>query len=94
MLCVNVSVGVAAAVVTAVVAGTTRYLSLSAIVGAAASIRVAVLMVDDRLLLMLCVLTAAIVLVKNLPALRRIARKQEMRLSLEEDISYKFDEKF
>ena len=94
MLCVNVSVGVAAAVVTAVVAGATRYLSLSAIVGAAASILVAVLMVDDRLLLMLCVLTAAIVLVKNLPALRRIARKQELRLSLEEDISYKFDEKF
>ena len=55
---------------------------------------VAVLMVDDRLVLILCILTASIVLVKNLPAIRRIPRKQEMRLSLEEDISYKFDEKF
>ncbi len=94
MMCVNVSIGIAAAIVTAAVAWFTRYLSLSAIAGAAASILVAVLMVDDRLLLILCILTAAIVLMKNLPAIRRIARKQEMRLSLEEDISYKFDEKF
>ena len=94
MMCVNVSIGIAAAIVTAAVAAFTRYLSLSALAGAAASILVAVLMVDDRLVLILCILTAAIVLVKNLPAIRRIARKQEMRLSLEEDISYKFDEKF
>ena len=94
MMCVNVSIGVAATVVTAAVAWFSRYLSLSAIVGAAASILVTVLMVDDRLTVMLCVLTAAIVLVKNLPAIRRISQKKEMRLSLEEDISYKFDEKF
>jgi c-di-GMP-binding flagellar brake protein YcgR len=53
-----------------------------------------VLLVDDSLLRMLLILTAAIVLVKNLPALRRISRRTEMRISLEEDISYKFDEKF
>ena len=94
VMCVNVSIGIAAAVVTAVVVWATRYLSLGAAAGAAASILVAVLMVDDRLVLILCILTAAVVLVKNLPAIPRIARKQEMRLSLEEDISWKFDETF
>ncbi len=49
---------------------------------------------DDNLLRMLLILTAGIVLVKNLPAIRRIANKTEMRMSLEEDISYKFDETF
>ena len=51
-------------------------------------------MVDDRLLTMLLVLTAGIVLLKNLPAIPRISKKKEMRMSLEEDISYKFDETF
>ena len=53
-----------------------------------------VLVVDDNLLRMLLILTAAIVLLKNIPALRRIPQKTEMRMSLEEDISYKFDQKF
>ena len=53
-----------------------------------------ILVVDDNLLRMLLILTAGIVLVKNLPAIRRIANKTEMRMSLEEDISYKFDETF
>ena len=52
------------------------------------------LVVDGTLLRILLILTASIVLVKNLPALRRISRKTEMRMSLEEDISYKFDETF
>ena len=72
----------------------TRYLSVGAISGALTSILVCVLVVDGSLLRMLLMLTAGIVLVKNLPALRRISRKTEMRMSLEEDISYKFDEKF
>ena len=52
------------------------------------------LVVDDNLMRMLLILTAGIVLVKNLPAIRRIANKTEMRMSLEEDSSYKFDETF
>ena len=43
---------------------------------------------------MLLVLTAGIVLLKNLPAISRIVKKTELRMSLEEDISYKFDETF
>ena len=94
MLCADLSLGAATIIVAALVTWFSRYLSLGAIAGALASILVAVLVVDDRLLTMLLVLTAAIVLLKNFPAIRRISQKTEMRLSLEEDISYKFDEKF
>lgn len=94
MICADLSLGASCIIVSALVTWFSRYLSLGAIAGALASILVAVLVVDDRLLTMLLVLTAGIVLLKNLPAIPRIARKKEMRMSLEEDISYKFDETF
>ena len=94
MFCSNLSLGIATALVAIGVTCLSRYLSAGAIAGALASMLVTVLVVDDSLLRMLLFLTAGIVLVKNLPAIRRIANKTEMRMSLEEDISYKFDETF
>lgn len=94
MVFANLSLGAAAAIVALVVSWLTRYLALGAIAGALASILVAVLVVDDQLVTMLLILTAGIVLLKNAPAIRRISKKTEMQLSLEEDISYKFDETF
>lgn len=94
MICVDFSIGIAAAVVTAAVAWLTRYLSVAALAGAAVAILVTVLVVDDQLLTLLCVLTAAMVLIRNIPALRRIPQGKELRLSLKEDLSYKFDETF
>ena len=94
MICADLSLGASCIIVSARVTWFSRYLSLGAIAGALASILVAVLVVDDRLLTMLLILTAGIVLLKNLPAIPRIAKKAEMRMSLEEDISYKFDETF
>ena len=94
MLVANLSLGAAAAIVALVVSWLTRYLALGAIAGALASILVAVLVVDDQLVTMILILTAGIVLLKNAPAIRRISKKTEMQLSLEEDISYKFDETF
>jgi glycerol-3-phosphate acyltransferase PlsY len=94
MLCADFSLGIATILVSAGVTWFSRYLALGAIAGSLTAILVAVLVVDNRLLTMLLVLTAGIVLLKNLPSLPRISRKTEMRMSLEEDISYKFDEKF
>ena len=94
MLCADLSIGLAAAVAAAAVTGLTRYPSLGALVASAVSVLVTVLVVDNSLLMVLCILTAAIVLVRNLPAIRRIRQNKELRLSLEEDISYKFDETF
>ena len=94
MLCANFSLGAATLLISAAVTWFSRYLSLGAIAGALTSILVAVLVVDGSLLTMLLVLTAGIVLLKNLPAISRIVKKTELRMSLEEDISYKFDETF
>ena len=86
------SVGIAAAVVTAGVIALTRYLSLGAVAGAVVYVMVAVLTVDDSLLLRLAIFTAGLVLLRHIPAMVRLVRGREPRLSLKEDITYKLDE--
>jgi glycerol-3-phosphate acyltransferase PlsY len=86
------SAGFAAAVVTAGVIALTRYLSLGTLAGMVVYVMVAVLAVDDSLLLRLALLTAGLVLVKHIPAIIRLFRGTEPRLSWKEDITYKLDE--
>ena len=89
---VGASVGAAVLIVVALAVGVTRYLSLGAVGGAAVYAMVAVLAVDDRLLLRLSLFTAGLVLLRHIPALVRLVRRTEPRLSLKEDITYKLDE--
>lgn len=89
---VGTSVGAAVLIVVALAVGVTRYLSLGAVGGAVIYAMVAVLAVDDRLLLRLALLTAGLVLLRHIPALVRLIRRTEPRLSLKEDITYKLDE--
>ncbi len=89
---VQPSVGVAAAVIILAVSVATRYISLGTTVGAAASLLVAVLVIDDSLLLRLTLMTAGLVLIRHIPSLVRLFRGNEPRLSFEKDITYKLDE--
>ncbi len=93
-LFIEPSVGITAAL--GVIAGIWfgKSLSWGAVAGAAAMAAVAVMVLDAQLILILAALIAALVLVRHIPSLRRILRHQEEKLSLKEDISYKFDEKF
>ena len=86
------SVGAAAMIAAAGVIAVTRYLSLGTVVGAIVLVMVTVLAVDDALILRLALFTAALVLLKHIPAMIRFVRGAEPRLSLEEDITYKLDE--
>lgn len=86
------SVGAAAMIAAAGVIVVTRYLSLGTVAGAVVLVMVSVLAVDDSLILRLALFTAALVLVKHIPAMIRLVRRVEPRLSLEEDITYKLDE--
>jgi len=86
------SVGAAAMIAAAGVIAVTRYLSLGTVAGAVVLVMVTVLAVDDSLILRLALFTAALVLVKHIPAMIRFVRKTEPRLSLEKDITYKLDE--
>ena len=86
------SVGAAAMIAAAGVIVVTRYLSLGTVAGAVVLVMVSVLAVDDALILRLTLFTAALVLLKHIPALIRFVRRTEPRLSQEEDITYKLDE--
>ena len=91
---VEVSIGIALLVVAIAAVWLSRYYSLGAIGCALVMIITAVLMVDDPLTIRLGVIAAALVLFYHLPAMLRMLKKTEPRLSFEQDISYKFDEKF
>ena len=86
------SVGAAAMIVTASAIALTRYLSLGTVAGAIVYTMVSVLAVDDSLLLRLALMTAGLVLLRHIPAMIRLVRRAEPRLSLKEDITYKLDE--
>ena len=90
----NSSVGAAALVVLALVTWFGRYLSLGAVAAAAVAMMVSVLVVDGDLVLRLLVFSAGLILFKHIPALIRIVQGREFRFSLEEDITYKLDERF
>ena len=90
----NSSVGGAALVVLALVTWFGRYLSLGAVAAAAVTMMVSVLVVDGDLVLRLLVFSAGLILFKHIPALIRIVQGREFRYSLEEDITYKLDERF
>ena len=90
---VQPSVGVASAIVIFAVTVLTRYISLGTTVGALASLLVAVLVIDDALLLLrLTLMTAGLVILRHIPSIVRIFRHTEPRLSYEKDITYKLDE--
>lgn len=91
---VDPSVGAAAAVVTAAAIWFSRYVSLGAMLGAVMMIITSILVVESRLSMNLLIACAALVVVRHLPALLRISRGQEERLSFQEDLTYKLDSKF
>ncbi len=88
---VGTSVGASVMLAVMLAVGLTRYLSLGALGGAVMFTMVSVLAVDDRLLLRLALFTAGLVLLRHIPALVRLIRRTEPRLSLKEDITYKLD---
>ena len=90
---VNTSAGGAALVVLGLVC-LTRYLSLATVAEAIVLIMVAVLIIDDALLMRLLIFSAVLVIFKHIPAMIRLMQGKEFRYSLEEDITYKLDERF
>ena len=89
---VDMSAGIAAGIFMLAVITLSRYISLGVIAGSVICAVVAVLLVDDSLLMRLVMFSAALVLIKHIPALIRVIRKSEPRLSFERDITYKLDE--
>ena len=89
---VETSAGAAVLVMLAVLTAVTRYVTIGTVVGALVCMLVAVLVVDNALLLRLLLMTAALVLIHHIPAVIRLFRGTEPRLSLEKDITYTLDQ--
>ena len=72
----------------------TKYVSLGAVAGAAVMCIASRLLVDDPLVMKLALFAGLAVLVRHIPAVSRMLSGRETKLSFEEDISYKLDNKF
>lgn len=72
----------------------TKYVSLGAVAGAAVMCIASLLLVDDPLVMKLALYAGLAVLVRHIPAVSRMLSGRETKLSFEEDISYKLDNKF
>lgn len=91
---VDVSVGMGVLVVTAAVIALSRYVSAGMLGGAFVLLIAALLVLEERLATMLCIFIAVLIFVRHIPAISRMVNGKEEKLSFEEDIMYKFDEKF
>ncbi len=92
--CAEVSIGVICLLVVVAVIWITRYVSLATVAAAFVMVITSVLVLEELLLILLSVCIAVVILVRHIPALSRILNGTELKLSLEEDISYKFDQRF
>lgn len=90
----NTTVGIAAAVVALAVVVLSRYISLATIACTLMTVVVTVLLVDNALISRLVMFSCALVFIKHIPAIGRLVNGREMRLSFEDDITYKLDQKF
>jgi glycerol-3-phosphate acyltransferase PlsY len=86
------AVGIAAAAVMLALIWFTRYITLGVAGGALIMLVTAVLVVDNRLVMVLTILTAVLALIRHIPALRRVAQGREEKLEFKDDITYKLDE--
>ena len=88
----ELSIGIVAAVAMAAVIFASRYITLGVFAAAVVYAALAVVMLDANIMLRLAIFTAALVMIRNIPALFRVFTKRERRLSFAEDITYKLDE--
>lgn len=93
-LWIQPSVGIATAVVAALAIVFTRYITLATLASALVCVAVTALMVEGDLVSKLLFIAVGLVFFKHIPAISRLVGGREERLSFEEDITYKLDEKF
>ena len=92
--CVKPSIGAFTLVVFALLLWFKRYITLATAVSAFLYIAASMVMVEENLIMTLCIFTGALVLVKMVPKLIALSQGKEEKLSFKEDISYKFDQRF
>lgn len=90
----DTSLGIVVALVVLAMLFFTKYISVAAMAGAAFMAIASLLILEDKLLILLAVFTAALVIIKHIPSIGKISKGLEEKYSFRLDLSYKFDEKF
>ena len=91
----DTSLGITLAVIVIGVLLVTKYLSLSAMVSGLAMMAASFLILEDRLCILLVLFTGLAVVIRHIPALKRISEGRELKIDLRKiDLTYKFDNKF
>ena len=89
------SLGVVLVIVVVAVLAVTKYISLSAIASALVVLAASFLILEDRLCILLLLFTGLAVLIRHLPALKKISEGTETKIDLRKiDLTYKFENKF
>ena len=91
---IDVSVGIVIIIAAGAVLWFTRYTALATVAGAVLMSVVTILTAEGQLVIPLALCITGIIVVRHIPALRRIMDGKEVKLSLQEDLSYKFDQRF
>jgi glycerol-3-phosphate acyltransferase PlsY len=72
----------------------TKYITLGTLAGAFVAVLASLLLVDNDIVLKLILIAGGLTLIKHIPSISRILNGREEKLSFEEDITYKLDQKF
>ena len=71
-----------------------RYITVATLASACIFITFSMVIVENSLVMTLCIFTGTLVIIRLVPKIRNLLKGKEEKLSLKEDISYKFDQKF
>lgn len=93
-LCQSTSLGILIVAFYIALVFVTKRMSVAAFVSGFTFALFSLLTVDQKINIILMAFCALLVVIRQIPAIIRVSKGQEEKLSLKEDLSYKFDEKF
>ena len=93
-LFLDIGTGIAVAAIVVACIWFTRYIGVSTVIGAFVLLLAAVLVLDSRVVTLLCLVIFAVMLIHSLPEFARMMGGKEEKLDFKQDLSYKFDQKF
>lgn len=93
-MCLDFGTGLAVLVIVGALIWFTRYITVSTLIGAFVLVFAAILVMDSRLVTLLCLFTFIVMLAHSLPCISRMINGKEEKLDFTQDLNYKFDQKF
>ena len=93
-ICIRPAAGFVSLLIFAFLLWRKRSMSMAVLVSTVIFVASAMILIDENIVMTLCIFMGVMVLIKLVPKLVLHFRGEEEKLSFKEDISYKFDQKF